>query len=97
VAEYRTDSAVLLIGGKEAWTPLPWDAFEAIPDFLRGRGWVRVGGVFEVNGNPDTLDGFLKKYLKRATAGWVAVILERAGVVEVDRARPARVRLQRGW
>lgn len=40
VARYTADGLVLLLGEKEAWTPLPWSALEQVPDFLRGRGWV---------------------------------------------------------
>jgi hypothetical protein len=39
----------------------------------------------------------MKSFLKRATAGWVAVVLERAGVLVIDRSRPARVKLRQGW
>jgi hypothetical protein len=39
----------------------------------------------------------LKRSVKTATAGWVAVVPERAGVVMVDRARPGRIKLQPGW
>jgi len=43
VARYTADGLVLLLGEKEAWTPLPWRALEEVPDFLRGRGWVLNG------------------------------------------------------
>jgi hypothetical protein len=33
VARYTTDGLVLLLGDKEAWTPLPWQALEEVPDF----------------------------------------------------------------
>ena len=32
--------------------------------------------------------------LTRATAGWVAVVLEQADIITIDRQRPARVRLK---
>ena len=44
-----------------------------------------------------TLDAHLKRYLARATAGWVAVVLEEAGVVHVDRTPPAKVKLAPNW
>jgi len=43
VARYTTEGLVLPLGKKEAWTPLPWQAIEGIPELLRGRGWVLVG------------------------------------------------------
>ncbi len=97
IARYSDDGLVLLLGQHEAWTPLRWVALEEVPDLLRGRGWVPIGGSYDVQGTPGTLDAHLKHYLKRATAGWVAVVLEAAGVVELDRARPARVRLKANW
>jgi hypothetical protein len=97
VARYTGDGLVLFLGEKEAWTPLPWQALEQVPDLLRGRGWVLIGSVYSTGSVPGSLDEHLKKFLKRATAGWVAVVLEKAGVVTVDRARPARIRLRSKW
>jgi hypothetical protein len=37
VTRYTTDGLVLLLGDKEAWTPLPWKALEEVPDLVRGR------------------------------------------------------------
>jgi hypothetical protein len=87
----------LLLGEKMAWTPLPWRALEQVPDFLRGRGWVLIGSVYSMDSQPVSLDEHLKRFLKRATAGWVAVVLERAAVITVDRSRPARIKLRLGW
>jgi hypothetical protein len=66
---------------------------EGVPELLRDRGWMRVGANRDVHGNPGTLDGYLKTCLKRQAANYVAVVLERAGVLELDRGTPARVRL----
>jgi hypothetical protein len=97
VARYTAEGLVLLLGKKEAWTPLPRQAMEGIPEFLRGRGWVLVGSVYSTDSQPGSLDGYLKTFLKRATAGWVAVVLERAGVLAIDRSRPARAKLNSSW
>jgi hypothetical protein len=97
VARYTTEGLVLLLGAKEAWTPLPWRAMEGVPDFLRGRGWVAVGSLYSTDSQPGSLDEYLKSFLKRATAGWVAVVLERAGILVIDRSRPARVQLCSSW
>ena len=45
VAEYTAFGIVLLLGEKQAWTPLPWQALEQVPDFLRARGWVLIGSL----------------------------------------------------
>jgi hypothetical protein len=93
VARLDDRAMVLLLGQKEAWTPLAWECLEGIVPFLAGRGWVEIGTKYDTRADPATLDGYLKGYLKRATAGWVAAVLEHAGVVEVDRRPPAHVRL----
>ncbi len=98
VARYTSEGLVLLLlGQQEAWTPLPWTAVEEVPDVLRGRSWVPIGMTYSVDAVEGTLDAHLKRFLARATAGWVAVVLEQAGVVEIDRARSARVRLSPDW
>ena len=97
VAEYTARGIVLLLGEKQARTPLPWRALEQVPDFLRGRGWVPIGSSYSTDGTPGSLDAYLKTFLKTATAGWIAVVLEKAGVITVDRTRPARIKLRPGW
>lgn len=97
ITRYTTDGLVLLLGDKEAWTPLPWKALEEVPDFLRGRGWIVIAGAYSTESTPGTLDAHFKRYIKRATAGWFAVVLEAAGVLQIDRSRPARVRLATDW
>jgi hypothetical protein len=97
VARYTFDELILLLGEKEARTPLPWRALEEIPDLLRGRGWVLIGGSYSVDSQPGSLDQHLKMFLNRATAGWVAVVLESAGVATLDRSRPMRLKLCSGW
>lgn len=88
IARYTAEGLVLLLGTKEAWTPLPWRAMEGVPDFLRGRDWVAIGSVYSTDSQPGSLDEYMKSFLKLATAGWVAVVLERAGVLAIDRSRP---------
>jgi hypothetical protein len=97
VAEYTARGIVLLLGEKQARTPLPWQALEQVPDFLRGRGWVRIGSLYSTGSTPGSLDAHLKTFLKTATAGWIAVVLEKAGVITVDRTRPARIKLRPRW
>jgi hypothetical protein len=64
--------------------------------FLAEWGTIDIGGRHEVAGNPGTLDGYLKGCTPVNTAGWVAVLLEEAGIVAVVRDRPARVGLAAG-
>jgi hypothetical protein len=67
------------------------------PDLLRARDWVLIGSVYSTDSRQGSLDEHLKRYLKRATAGWVAVVLETAAVITIDRSRPAQVKLRPGW
>jgi hypothetical protein len=97
VAQYTSEGLVLLLGQQKAWTFLPWRAVEEVPDVLRGRSWVPIGTTYSIDAVEGTLDAHLKTFTARATAAWVAVVLEQAGVVEIDRARPARVRLSPDW
>jgi hypothetical protein len=59
---------------------------------------VRIGSIYSTGSHhPRSLDAHLKNYTKTATAGWVAVVLENAAVITIDRSRPARIRLRPGW
>jgi hypothetical protein len=97
IAEYTAHGIVLLLGEKQHRTPLPWQALEQVPDFLRGRGWVLIGSLYSTDGTPGSLDAHLKAFTKTATAGWIAVVLEKAAVITVDRTRPAHIKLRPGW
>jgi len=95
VDELGATELVLLLGPKRTRTPFAWTCIEGIPGFLQDLGWIRVGANRDIRGMPGTLDGYLKRCVKRQTADYIAVVLESAGVVELDRRRPACVRLTR--
>jgi hypothetical protein len=90
---------LVLLLGKGKWaTRISWECLEGVVPFIRARGGeVPIGGRHDVKGNPGTLDEWLKGCIKRTTAGWVAVVLERANVVQVTNDRPQQVRLMPGW
>lgn len=88
---------VLRVGKRRTSTTVRWEQLEDVPSFLAKRGWVEIGSRYEVVGDPTTLDGFLKQDMKRSGASYVATILERASVIEVDREPPARVQLLTGF
>lgn len=83
----------LLLGRKKAQTRVTWATLEGVRPYLAGRGWVPIGGTYDVSATAGTLDAYLKQHINRATAGWIAALLEHAGVTEVDRGLPARIRL----
>jgi hypothetical protein len=86
---------IVLLLGKGQWaTRLPWQALEEVPELFLGRGWLRTTGTFDTESAPGTLSAHLKAYVSRETANWVAVVLEQAGVLELDRRRPIKARLR---
>ena len=92
----RLDSngIVLLLGKQRNYTPIGWECLEGIVPFLSRRsGWTAAGGTFVVAGEPGTLDEYLKDCISRQTSRWIAVVLEQAGVVQVDKGPPLRVQL----
>lgn len=90
-------SGIVLLLGKGEWpNRLTWECREGVVPFLRERGTIPIGGRHQVKGNPGTLDEYLKGCIRVTTAGWVAAVLEQAGVVEIIRQRPALVRLAEG-
>jgi hypothetical protein len=58
---------------------------------------VAIGSLYSTDSQPGSLDEYMKSFLKRATAGWIAIVLEHAGILMIDRSRPARVKLCSGW
>jgi hypothetical protein len=94
VAELGIRGPVLLLGHQEARTLIPWVALEGVPEFLGADNWSVIGGVYDQAADPTTLDGYMKEFVNRATAGWVACLLEAARVVQIDRRRPAKVRMR---
>jgi len=96
VDQLAEEGLSLLFGSKKTRTLLTWRCLEGIPAYLRGRGWVLVGANRDVNSEYG-LDGYLKGWIKRQTANYVAVVLERAGIVELNRERPAQIRLTDQW
>lgn len=93
------DQGLVLLLGQGRWaTRLSWACWEGTVPFIREHGGeVPIGGRHDIEGNPGTLDEWLKGCVKRTTAGWAAVVLEEAGVVRISEERPQRVRLTSAW
>ena len=84
-----------LVGGRKT-VLIPWPALEEVPDFLRGRDWVLIGNLRSAVSAQEGAE-HLKAFLRRSTAGWLAVVLARTNVVIIDRVRPARIKLLPWW
>ena len=90
----RIDHEGIVLDLAMRWaTRLSWDCLEGVVSALRGRGWVRAGGVHSLESLAGSLDEYLKGCVKRDTTNWVVVVLREAGVLEVDAGRPLMVRL----
>ena len=93
----HTDSEKILIetGKKPSVLKIPASTLEEAPDFLRGKGWIRIGAVHEIS-NELSLDTFLKRFTHGTSmASYVAPLLELADIAEIDRSRPAKIRLKK--
>lgn len=84
---------VLLFGRKQTPTPFTWEALERIRTQCLQSGWIVIGGRRDVHGEPGTLDGYVKQVVNRDAAGYIASLFEAAGVAELDRSRPGRMRI----
>ncbi len=90
-----TGHVVLVVGsGKECRVHA--DCWNGIPDFLRGRGWVRIGATHSSSGN-ETLQSYLDGRADWYTASYVASVLVHAGIAEVDAGTPNKIMLMPGW
>jgi hypothetical protein len=90
VGSYEEAEVVLLVGQKRARNPVSWSCLEGVPLFLVGRDWVELTGEGSGGG---TLATYLESHGSEAGANLVGALLEAAGVLEVDRDKPVRVRL----
>ena len=86
------DNVTFRVGEGKWKIKVPTECWEGIPDYLRGRGWVRIGAVHDT-ADEGTLEAYLDKYVQSSSSSYVVPILEHIGIVEVRRSRPAEVRL----
>lgn len=83
---------VMIQVGKEGRVlSIPSICFEEASHYLRGKGWVRIGAIHDVP-IEETFKEFVQRYAHRSAASYVAPILEKIGVVEIDRRRTAKIR-----
>ncbi|TET20457.1 hypothetical protein E3J74_02925 [Candidatus Bathyarchaeota archaeon] len=81
-------------GKKPSTLKIPVSALEEAPNFLRGKGWIRIGAVHEIS-DELSLDTFLKRFSHGTSlASYVAPLLELAEIAKIDRNRPAKIRLK---
>ncbi len=88
------EKVLIETGKKPSTLKIPASAVEEAPNFLRGKGWIRIGAIHEISDAP-SLDTFLKRFSRGTSlASYVAPLLELAEIAEIDRNRPAKIRLK---
>jgi len=91
------EKVLIETGKKPSILKIPASALEEAPNFLRGKGWVRIGAVHEVS-DVMSLDTFIKRFSHGTSlASYVAPLLELAEIAEIDRSRPAKIRLKASY
>lgn len=53
---------------------------------------MKIGAVHDI-ADEGTLEAYLDKYVPRSSSSYVVPVLEQINVVEVQRGRPAKIRL----
>ena len=81
---------------KLGYTLITWDELEGVVDYLRGRGWVKIGASKNNVVSGDTIEGCLRRIHKGKTmkSPFVAPVLEAAGIAAVDGSRPNKMKLR---
>jgi len=88
------EKVLIETGKKPSTLRIPASALEEASNFLRGKGWIRIGAVHEIS-DELSFDTFLKRFSHDTSlASYVAPLLELAEIAEIDRNRPAKIRLK---
>jgi hypothetical protein len=93
--ENISPKGITLVLGTQWKTEIPANCWEGIPDFLKGKGWVVIGAIHDYGAVPGTLEDYVNKTKpqKRSTGNYVASVLEIAGIAEINRKPPSKIRL----
>ena len=89
---------VVFFVGDKTLIPIPKAIWDDIPDFLRGKGWVRIGVRHDV-AEKNTLQYFIDHHPSRGTqhsadANYVASVLESLRIVDVKHRKPSEIILK---
>jgi len=91
------EHVVFFVGAKTR-IKIPRACWDGIPNFLRGKGWVKIGAKHDVAPR-GTFEEYLDQYWSEgkshaSRASYVVPVLEHLGIVEVDHCRPSKVKLK---
>lgn len=95
VIDASEDGLTLLLGNeRKTPTQIPAECLNGIPDYLEGKDWIEIGATHD-EAKPGTLESYTDGFVKRSAANYVASVLERAGIIEIDNRPPSKARLIR--
>jgi len=97
--ESTDDPVTFRVGRTKGRMRVPKSCLNGIPDFLRGKGWVRSGSRHE-----EAIEGTLEDYLDRhkgkrggSFASYVVPVLQEAGVIELQYGKHLEVKLSENF
>lgn len=93
----RPNELVFFVGTKTS-IPIPRAIWDDIPNFLRGKDWVRIGPRYD-KAETGTLQEFIDRHPSRGTqhssdANYVASVLEHLRIVDVKLSQTSRIKLR---
>jgi len=90
-----SDGVTLKVGMRRKSTIfIPTICWEGIIDFLKKKDWVEVGAIHEKYTKIGSLDEYVQKYTHgTSAASYVASMLEKISLVQLDRKRPNKIKL----
>lgn len=99
--EYENDMVLFFKDDNEKpFSKTPKICWDRIPVFLKNKGWVRIGAKFDIaprGSFQEYIDTFHSQgKTSSSEANDISSILERLGVVEVDRKLPSKIKLKEG-
>jgi hypothetical protein len=87
-----SEGGLTLLLGKKWKTQIPAECLNGIPNYLEGKDWVEIGSSHG-EAKLGTLESYTDRFVHRSAANYVASVLERAGIIEIDNRPPSKARL----
>ena len=89
---------IVFLVGTTTRIKIPRACWDGIPNFLRGKGWVKIGAKHDVAPS-GTFEEYLDQYWSEGKshasgASYVVPVLEHLGIVEVDHRIPSKIKLK---
>jgi len=94
ITELSSKRIIVTVGERNTRIAIPGSCFENSVAFLKGKDWVRIGAIHSFS-YPGSFDAYIKDFTKGVSAAsYVSPILEKAGIVQINPIRPAKIKLK---